>query len=300
MFRKRKRRRKKTKTYPTILYFQGIGFPDFTSFITKTLLIGWNKTSVSDHRFTFWCEMAWPFYWISASLCVCLSICLIVTLHLLSMALVKPKLYLLGVAIWRKVKHRSCPFFLTDRTTSFFMRDKDVMCIVCNPCLSWLLHFVLYAWTVLCTSLTVKKGTARFVGVWTPGVKKGSSRLLFFLIAALFFFLSPLPFFLSFTMPTSYFPAAKSFEEQSQGNIDMNQSGYTGFSKKMINSIDVQEIDTNLYMSRELWRPTFSRGVFGGMVGMKKEKDIVLFNLPAHFCVDCSSSLTSCLVYRSW
>ncbi|SAL97359.1 hypothetical protein [Absidia glauca] len=67
-------------------------------------------------------------------------------------------------------------------------------------------------------------------------------------------------------MPTSYFPAAKSFEEQSHGNIDMNQSDYTGFSKKMINCIDVQEIDTNLYMSRELWRPTFSRGVFGGMI----------------------------------
>ncbi|KAI8341914.1 HotDog domain-containing protein [Chlamydoabsidia padenii] len=67
-------------------------------------------------------------------------------------------------------------------------------------------------------------------------------------------------------MPTSCFPAAKSFEDQSHGLIVLNETDDRSFSEKMINSIDVQEIDTNLYMSRELWRPDLSRGVYGGII----------------------------------
>lgn len=38
------------------------------------------------------------------------------------------------------------------------------------------------------------------------------------------------------------------------------------FGQRMINSIDVQFVDTNLYMSKELWLPFGSRGAFGGQV----------------------------------
>jgi hypothetical protein len=38
------------------------------------------------------------------------------------------------------------------------------------------------------------------------------------------------------------------------------------FGVKMTNAIDVQMIDTNLYMSKELWLPYGSRGAFGGQV----------------------------------
>ncbi|KAI8093165.1 HotDog domain-containing protein [Halteromyces radiatus] len=67
-------------------------------------------------------------------------------------------------------------------------------------------------------------------------------------------------------MPTSYFPAAKSFDDQRQHQDLLRQSDYEGFSKKMINTIDVQEVDVNLYMSKELWQPVGSRGVFGGCI----------------------------------
>ncbi|ORZ06632.1 HotDog domain-containing protein [Absidia repens] len=67
-------------------------------------------------------------------------------------------------------------------------------------------------------------------------------------------------------MPTSYFPAAKSFDDQNQGQVDVKHSENEGYSKKMMNSIDVQEIDVNLYMSRSLWRPIGARGVFGGVI----------------------------------
>lgn len=38
------------------------------------------------------------------------------------------------------------------------------------------------------------------------------------------------------------------------------------FGLKMRNAIDVELIDTNLYMSKELWLPFGSRGAFGGQV----------------------------------
>jgi hypothetical protein len=40
------------------------------------------------------------------------------------------------------------------------------------------------------------------------------------------------------------------------------------FALKMTNAIDVQLIDTNLYMSKELWLPYGSRGAFGGQVNL--------------------------------
>jgi hypothetical protein len=46
----------------------------------------------------------------------------------------------------------------------------------------------------------------------------------------------------------------------------VNVDGTIDFAEKMANAIDVQMIDTNLYMSKELWLPYNARGAFGGQV----------------------------------
>lgn len=38
------------------------------------------------------------------------------------------------------------------------------------------------------------------------------------------------------------------------------------YTEKLKTAIEVQMIDTNLYMSKELWLPTGGRSVFGGQV----------------------------------
>lgn len=38
------------------------------------------------------------------------------------------------------------------------------------------------------------------------------------------------------------------------------------YSERLINSIDVQYLDTDIYMSKELWLPVGSRGAFGGQI----------------------------------
>ncbi|CAO3628482.1 unnamed protein product [Cunninghamella echinulata] len=67
-------------------------------------------------------------------------------------------------------------------------------------------------------------------------------------------------------MPTSFFPAVISFGDQQQGHIILDKNNHEGFSQKMSNAIDVQEIDINLYMSKQLWIPLGARGVFGGEI----------------------------------
>lgn len=50
------------------------------------------------------------------------------------------------------------------------------------------------------------------------------------------------------------------------------------FGQRMINSIDVQYVDTNLYLSKELWLPFGSRGAFGGQVNRAvKRRYIFIF-----------------------
>lgn len=38
------------------------------------------------------------------------------------------------------------------------------------------------------------------------------------------------------------------------------------YTEKLINAIDVQYLDTDIYMSKELWLPVGSRGAFGGQI----------------------------------
>lgn len=63
----------------------------------------------------------------------------------------------------------------------------------------------------------------------------------------------------------------KSNTAETEENVD--------FALKMKNAIDVQLIDTNLYMSKELWLPYGSRGAFGGQV---RTLDVAL-PLPNHY-----------------
>lgn len=50
--------------------------------------------------------------------------------------------------------------------------------------------------------------------------------------------------------------------EEEEDNID--------FSLKMKNAVEVEMIDTDLYMCKELWLPFGSRGAYGGQVSRSK------------------------------
>lgn len=72
------------------------------------------------------------------------------------------------------------------------------------------------------------------------------------------------------------------------------------FASKMVNAIDVQLIDTNLYMSKELWLPFGSRGAFGGQVCISISNQKSIFNNPYFLCIlDRCSSVTCSLGYLS-
>ncbi|CAO3630654.1 unnamed protein product [Mucor hiemalis] len=68
------------------------------------------------------------------------------------------------------------------------------------------------------------------------------------------------------------------------------------FASKMVNSIDVQLIDTNLYMSKELWLPFGSRGAFGGQIVAQAlhaawdtcQEDFFVHSLHAYFILACN------------
>ncbi|KAI8077605.1 HotDog domain-containing protein [Thamnidium elegans] len=68
------------------------------------------------------------------------------------------------------------------------------------------------------------------------------------------------------------------------------------FGQRMINSIDVQFVDTNLYMSKELWLPFGSRGAFGGQVVAQAllsgwntvEEGFNVHSLHAYFILACN------------
>ncbi|ORX59377.1 Thioesterase/thiol ester dehydrase-isomerase [Hesseltinella vesiculosa] len=67
-------------------------------------------------------------------------------------------------------------------------------------------------------------------------------------------------------MPTTSFPAVISFGDQQLGRVTLDENNQDSYSKKLSNAVDVQEIDTNLFMSKQLWIPLGSRGVFGGEI----------------------------------
>lgn len=58
---------------------------------------------------------------------------------------------------------------------------------------------------------------------------------------------------------------------QDEGIIEKVE-GEIDFALKMRKAVDVQLIDTNLYMSKELWLPWGSRGAFGGQVSWHEIK----------------------------
>ncbi|KAI9311127.1 HotDog domain-containing protein [Dichotomocladium elegans] len=69
-------------------------------------------------------------------------------------------------------------------------------------------------------------------------------------------------------MPHKVFPPVVSFGKQvprsetslAPANDDVD------YARHIAEAVDVQEIDTNLYMSKELWLPPGARGVFGGQI----------------------------------
>lgn len=75
---------------------------------------------------------------------------------------------------------------------------------------------------------------------------------------------------------------------------DNNTDEQVDFTSKMKRAIDVQRIDTNLYMSKELWLPYGARGVFGGQVSSPVCK---LYGIDVS--IDCCSIVKSCLGYRA-
>ncbi|KAI8339338.1 HotDog domain-containing protein [Chlamydoabsidia padenii] len=63
----------------------------------------------------------------------------------------------------------------------------------------------------------------------------------------------------------SYFPSVVSFANH-KDSIQKPPGDLGDFGQQLANAVDVQEIDTNLYMSRELWLPIGARGAFGGQI----------------------------------
>ena len=73
-------------------------------------------------------------------------------------------------------------------------------------------------------------------------------------------------------MPSKTFPAVVSFDKTAAKSTDHtlvpSTSEETDYAKSIAEAVDVQEIDVNLYMSKELWLPPGARGAFGGQVGL--------------------------------
>ncbi|KAI8072738.1 HotDog domain-containing protein [Gongronella butleri] len=67
-------------------------------------------------------------------------------------------------------------------------------------------------------------------------------------------------------MPTSSFPAVISFGDQQQSRVIQDRNNQDSYSKKLLNAVDVQQIDTDLFMSKQLWIPLGARGVYGGEI----------------------------------
>jgi hypothetical protein len=71
-------------------------------------------------------------------------------------------------------------------------------------------------------------------------------------------------------MPNSTFPAVISFSNKKKTtpviSATYGSDDDEDFGIRMANAVEVQEIDVNLFMSKELWLPVGARGVFGGQV----------------------------------
>lgn len=71
-------------------------------------------------------------------------------------------------------------------------------------------------------------------------------------------------------MPNSTFPAVISFADKKNSQpvitAKFGDENDEDFGTRMANAVEVQEIDANLYMSKELWLPAGARGAFGGQI----------------------------------
>ncbi|KAG2227460.1 hypothetical protein INT45_007485 [Circinella minor] len=72
-------------------------------------------------------------------------------------------------------------------------------------------------------------------------------------------------------MPYKTFPAVISFDKTAVKSTDptlvpSTEGEDTDYAKSIAEAVDVQEIDVNLYMSKELWLPPGARGAFGGQI----------------------------------
>ncbi|KAI8081569.1 HotDog domain-containing protein [Halteromyces radiatus] len=66
-------------------------------------------------------------------------------------------------------------------------------------------------------------------------------------------------------MPRSTFPSVISFSNQREP-VTTPPDEFANYGEHLANAVDVQEIDVNLYMSKELWLPLGARGAFGGQI----------------------------------
>ncbi|OBZ86625.1 Acyl-coenzyme A thioesterase 8 [Choanephora cucurbitarum] len=71
-------------------------------------------------------------------------------------------------------------------------------------------------------------------------------------------------------MPNSTFPAVVSFADKKSSTpvitAKYGDANDEDFGTRMADAVEVEEIDINLYMSKELWLPAGARGVFGGQI----------------------------------
>ncbi|KAI8642638.1 HotDog domain-containing protein [Parasitella parasitica] len=71
-------------------------------------------------------------------------------------------------------------------------------------------------------------------------------------------------------MPNSTFPAVISFADKKNSTpvitAKFGDENDDDFGVRMANAVEVQEVDANLYMSKELWLPAGARGAFGGQI----------------------------------
>ncbi|KAF7727865.1 Acyl-CoA thioesterase 8 [Apophysomyces ossiformis] len=67
-------------------------------------------------------------------------------------------------------------------------------------------------------------------------------------------------------MPNATFPAVISFADKQPVIASSMDQTEEDFAQKIADAVDVQEIDVNLYMSKELWLPAGARGTFGGQI----------------------------------
>lgn len=69
---------------------------------------------------------------------------------------------------------------------------------------------------------------------------------------------------LSLFFPMSVFDSKINFRGNQEDGVEEKVLEQVDFAQKMRDAVDVQLVDTNLYMSKELWLPWGSRGAFGG------------------------------------